>query len=744
MSEYIKMNQNLIKHLLSMLEGDFGYTADPDAFRLAELSTSFDEPQIYAAYELKKFMDKMPGGFLIYRADEKEEILYVNRALLRIFGCETPGEFQELTENSFRGIVHPDELLEVEESIREQIEHSQYDLDYVEYRIIRKDGEIRWVEDYGHFIRSESAGDFFYVFISDATEKVQQRIAERTALLNEKLLKEKILQNQIAEYDKELKVIHQEHLRRLEVIEGLSVNYDSILYVNLDTDKILPYRLSEMTKPLFGRKFHPRSLQRFQMDYVSTLVHPEDRTSYTRSTDPDYIRSKLSAVKTYYFNYRIQADGEIQYLQLRVANVGGTGVISRVVFGYRRVDEEIRFEMEQKKLYEDALNHARLANIAKDTFLSNMSHDMRTPLNAITGFTTLARNHVRDTDKIQEYLDKISISSQQLLYLVNDILEISRMESATVQLEEAECNLLELMQDIQETLLDQVSGKDITVDLSGIIHHNIFCDSNKLKQILLRLIGNAIKFTGDGGWIQITGMEKWDSSTDYAVYRFSVEDNGIGIEADYLEHIFEPFERLRNTTLSGIHGIGLGLTIAQKYVEMMGGHIDVQSIPGKGSCFTVILSLRIQNLLAPHKEGAEVALVQFLGRRKLLLVDDNEFNRELEAELLEDAGFMVDVAEDGSIAVEKVLSAAPGSYALILMDIQMPVMDGYEATRVIRKIENPSLAEIPIIAVSANAYEEDRRMARESGMNAHLPKPLDLPVLFELMTEILFSTESGA
>lgn len=743
MSEYIKMNQNLIRHILSMLEGDFGHAGDPDAFRLAELSGSFDESQIYAAYELKKFMDKMPGGFLIYRADEKEEILYVNRALLRIFGCETPGEFQELTGNSFRGIVHPDELLEVEESIQEQIEHSQFDLDYVEYRIIRKDGEIRWVEDYGHFLRSESAGDFFYVFISDATEKVQQRIAERTALLNEKLLKEKILQNQIAEYDKELKVIHQEHLRRLEVIEGLSVNYDSILYVNLDTDKILPYRLSEMTKPLFGRKFHPKSLQRFQMDYVSTLVHPEDRTSYTHSTDPDYIRSRLSAVKTFYFNYRIQMDGELQYLQLRIANVGGAGDVSRVVFGYRRVDEEIRFEMEQKKLYEDALNHARLANIAKDTFLSNMSHDMRTPLNAITGFTKLARNHAKDTDKIQEYLDKINISSQQLLYLVNDILEISRMESALVQLEEVECNLLELMQDIQETLLDQVGGKDISTDLSGIIHHNIYCDSNKLKQILLRLIGNAIKFTEDGGRIRITGVETWDSSTDYAVYRFSVEDNGIGMEADYLEHIFEPFERIRNTTLSGIHGIGLGLTIAQKYVEMMGGHIDVRSIPGNGSCFTVTLSLRIQNLLTSHKEGIEAALVQFLGRRKILLVDDNEFNRELETELLEDAGFTVDVAEDGSIAVEKVLSSSPGFYALILMDIQMPVMDGYEATRVIRKIENPSLAEIPIIAVSANAYEEDRKMARESGMNAHLPKPLDLPVLFELMTEILLSAKSG-
>ena len=156
MSEYIKMNQNLIRHLLSMLEEDFGYTADPDAFRLAELSSSFNEPQIYAAYELKKFMDKMPGGFLIYRADKKEEILYVNRALLRIFGCETPGEFQELTENSFRGVVHPDELLEVEESIREQVEHSQYDLDYVEYRIIRKDGEIRWVEDYGHINQIKS------------------------------------------------------------------------------------------------------------------------------------------------------------------------------------------------------------------------------------------------------------------------------------------------------------------------------------------------------------------------------------------------------------------------------------------------------------------------------------------------------------------------------------------------------------------------------------------------------------
>ena len=203
-----------------------------------------NKPFSFASSELKKFLDEMPGGFFIYQADEQEQILYANKALLRIFRCDTFEEFQELTGNSFQGVVHPDDLESVHKSIWEQIANSQYDLDYVEYRIIQKGGTIRWVEDYGHFIHSETEGDIFYVFVGDATEKRQRLLAEQEE-------KERQLQNQIEEYSQELKLIHQEHLRRLEVIEGLSVNYDSILYTNLDADRILPYRISDRIEHQF-------------------------------------------------------------------------------------------------------------------------------------------------------------------------------------------------------------------------------------------------------------------------------------------------------------------------------------------------------------------------------------------------------------------------------------------------------------------------------------------------------------
>ena len=222
-------------------------------------SSLMEADKIHIAHEVKRFMDEMPGGFFIYHADGNEEIIYANKALLRIFMCDTMKEFRQLTGNSFRGLVHPEDLEEVEESIRDQIDKSQYDLDYVEYRIIRKDGAIRWLEDYGHFVRSKSSGDIFYVFVGDSTEKRERLLSERAALVYQSMAKEQELQALVEQYDKELKIIRQEHLQRLEVIEGLSINYDSIFYVNLDTDKIIPYRLSSQTGNLLNKPRYPHN-----------------------------------------------------------------------------------------------------------------------------------------------------------------------------------------------------------------------------------------------------------------------------------------------------------------------------------------------------------------------------------------------------------------------------------------------------------------------------------------------------
>ncbi len=733
-----------IVDLLNILETENVDISNIDAEDLMELAAktgdcSIQKPHnIQTAYEAVKFMDEMPGGFLIYHADDNEQIIYANKALLRIFQCSTLQEFRKITNNSFQGIVYPEDLDEVEQSIKEQISASQYDLDYVEYRIIRKDGSLRWIEDYGHYIYSEFAGGIFYVFIGDATEKKKKHLEEKATILNERLQNEQKLQSLIEEYDKEIKLINQEHLRRLEVIEGLSINYESILYADLDTDKILPYRLSSRNSPQFGNKMQARGYLWYTSEYIEEWVHPDDRQMVSVITSPGCIREKLLNHKTFYVNYRIIDNGEIQYLQLRVVNVGNKNHISQIVMGYRSVDEELRREMEQKQMLEEALNNADLAITAKNTFLSNMSHDMRTPLNAIFGYTVLARKYTSNSEAVEDYLEKIESSGRQLLDLIDKVLEISWTETNDVQLEELECNLCDIMQDLYNMLLPQAQKKNInlSVNSSRLMHYDVFSDPGKLKQLFMHLSNNAIKYTEYGGRVDVSLVELERLPNDQIVCQFTVEDTGIGIGEEFLEHIFEPFEREKNTTLSGVHGTGLGLTIVKNITEMMGGRIEVKSNAGKGSRFTVTLRLRIQEQPLSISNGNEDTLSHLMNH-KILLVEDNEINLEIETEILQGLGFVIETAENGSIAVEKIKEAAPGEFALVLMDIQMPVMDGLQATQLIRKIENPDLARIPIIALSANAFESDRKMSIESGMNAHLTKPIDVPLLLETLVKTL-------
>ena len=723
------MDHNLIEYLLTLMELpdnnslDTDYLADTSGN--TETSIPLNPSDIRRAQEIIKFMDEMPGGFLIYRAEGNEDIIYANQAVLRIFRCDTLQEFKELTGNSFKGIVHPYDLDAVQESIRKQISDSQYDLDYVEYRSIRKDGAICWIEDFGHYLEVEELGGIFYVFLTDATAKKNQYLLERAALIDKK---EKKMQSLIEAYDKEKKMIHQEHLRRLEVIEGLSVNYDSILYADLDSDKIFPYRLSCRTKRQFDDRYHIVGFRWYVSNYLDTWVHPEDRAMVSQFTNPEYIRGKLSEKKTYYINYRVMSNEELQYLQLRIVNVGKSDKVTQIVMGYRRVDVEVRREMEQKQMLEDALNKANLAIVAKNTFLSNMSHDMRTPLNAIFGFTALARQKAKDNDAVLAYLSKIETAGSQLLDLIEKVLEISWTESNDLNITESECNLSDIAQDVYHTLQNQAAEKNITftLDSQGLMHPNVYSDHDRLRQVLMYLVHNAITYTNSGGNVVLHARELETLPKHHIVYQLSVEA--------FLEHLFTPFEREKNTTFSGIHGTGLSLAITKNIVTMMGGKIEVDSTEGKGSAFTVTLRLRV--LDSPTSTAAEDNMTN-LTDLKILLVEDNMINLNIETEILRELGFTIETAENGSIAVEKLANSAPGDFDLILMDIQMPVMDGRQATEAIRKLENPLLANIPIIALSANAFESDKRMSIESGMNAHLTKPMDVPLLLETISKTM-------
>lgn len=740
-----KTDYNLIESLLTLLSISKDSSADPDGLTASAPQTKDAASQslynFQAIIELKNFVDQMPGGFFIYRADESEEILYANKSLLRMFQCDTLKEFRQLTGNSFKGIVYHEDLEEVEQSIKEQIAQSQYDLDYVEYRIVQKNGTMRWIEDYGHFVHS-SMGDVFYVFIGDATKKRERLLAERNALLDENIRKEQKLQSRIEKYDKTLKLINQEYLRRLEVIEGLSANYDSILYIDLDQNKVLPYRLGNQAKRQFENQFLPKDFTWYVSDYIQTWVHPDDKELLLKLTDPAYIRRELSVCKTYYANYRIINHNEIQYLQLRIVNVSPKEPVSQVVLGYQRVDEEIRHQMEQKQILEEALHNANLSIVARNAFLSNMSHDMRTPLNAILGLASLAKNQLKDQapdqEKLSGYFDKIETAGTQLLKLVEETLELAQAESAQTRVVETPFDLHDVLREIRNTFLPRAESKNIAFSLNtaGLEHFHVCSDKEKLKQLLTHIIGNAIKYTPENGRVTLTAMETENSSSEYTACRFIIEDNGIGIAKEFIDHIFEPFAREKNTTFSGIHGTGLGLTIAKNIARILGGDIEVSSIPGEGSRFTVTLGLRIPDLAScPHHIPKEVS--KPLHTPRILIVEDNEINLEIETEMLKSSGFDVDTAMDGSAAFDKVRNSLPGDYDLILMDIQMPVMDGRTAAKAIRSLLNPGLSQIPIIALSADAFEKDKQKSIECGMNAHLTKPVNLALLLDAISGLI-------
>ena len=522
-----------------------------------------------------------------------------------------------------------------------------------------------------------------------------------------------------------------------------------------------------------------------------------------------------------------------------------------------------------------AVEKAESANRAKSTFLSNMSHDIRTPMNAIIGFTTLALSNIDDTDRVKDYLGKTLASSNHLLSLINDVLDMSRIESGKIHLEEVEVNLSDVLHDLKTIVSGQIYAKqlELYMDAMDVTDEDVYCDKTRLNQILLNLLSNAIKFTPAGGTVSVRVRQLAGKVRGCGQYEFRIKDNGIGMSQEFAQKIFEPFERERTSTVSRIQGTGLGMTITKNIVDMMGGTIEVQTAQGKGTEFTVCVPMRAQteqrpvekiteleglkalvvdddfntcdsvtkmlvkvgmraewtlsgkeavlrarqsiemsdayhayiiDWRLPDMNGIEVTrqirslhddtpiiiltaydwsdieveakaagvtafcakpmfmsdlretLMSALGQKPadavqgllpeknadfkgkhILLVEDNELNREIAQEILREYGFLVDTAENGAVAVEKVSTAAPGSYDLVLMDVQMPIMDGYTATRKIRALDDPARAKLPILAMTANAFDEDRRNALESGMNGFLSKPIVIDDLVQELHKIL-------
>lgn len=448
----------------------------------------------------------------------------------------------------------------------------------------------------------------------------------------------------------------------------------------------------------------------------------------------------------------MEIDMESSYRFLEKSNQSSIGVASFAILvavltmiswylAYQKQKEKDRIQQEELEKTAEA---AEAANRAKSTFLFNMSHDIRTPMNAIIGYAELAGKHLSDSDKLNEYIKNIQVCGKKMLSIIDNVLELARIENNKAVLEESITKADDSLDSCVIMFQNSIKEKhqELIVD-KEIQYPYLYMDNVHVSEIILNILSNAIKYTGEGGKICCSLKQKPYEKEDWCLLEISVADNGIGISEDFQQHIFESFSRERTSTASGIEGTGLGMGIVKKLVDLMKGTIEVESKLGEGSTFTV----RIPCLIAKQEEISEKRLIKqedkkSLAGKRILLAEDNDINAEIAMELLKEEGLILERAENGVICVEKLEKAPEGYYDLILMDVQMPDMDGYDATRKIRRLDDPEKAKIPIIAMTANTFAKDRKMALSSGMDDYVSKPVDMNLLVPLLEKYLVKQEN--
>lgn len=678
-------------------------------------SFSLDESTIPIMEEIS---NGIPGGFFIYHADGDEELIYTNSTLLRFFGCSNIDEFKELTGYTFRGMVHPDDIDSVEKSISRQIAEDKYNMDYVEYRIIQRDGTVRWIEDYGHFMRTKAYGNIFCVFIDDATNRLEKRLAD------------------LEEINSELSRAYAQEAQFKRAIFRDSV---SITEIDVTLDRFV---VSSNYMALHGADAGMNHPERFS-EYIlgrSKAVAEEDRARYYEFFDLErlkccYEQGELEQVFENCLNDSFGSRQMFRHTLLLSEDPGSGNIMATCI------TKDITATAEHKRLLEAAWRQADTANAARNAFLNSISHNIRTPLNGIMGYIEIMERSMSADDPMREYVDKIRSFSEHLYDIWKNSLAITSAASREAVLKEEKLCLRDVLDELEHRAAAHTRGKNIAFAYraDSLKHTYVISDHVQLREILWQLLDNAVKYTPEGGRVDFLVDELDCTAEGYACYRFEISDSGIGMDAAFIKRIFEPFERANSTTRSGIYGAGLGLTVAKNLVDLMGGAISVESTPGEGSRFTVRLTLRLQPEYIQRAEPAGNGIS--LAGRRILLVEDNEINQEIALTLLRDAGFIVDCAQDGAVAVDMVRRMPP--YDLILMDLQMPVMNGYDAAKAIRVLSDPARSKTPIIALSADSFAESQERCLACGMNAHCSKPLDIDKLCAMISAVLSSPDNA-
>ncbi len=940
----------------------------------------------------------MPGGFFIYRAAPPEELLYANKAVFEIFGCADQAEFAALTGNTFRGMLHPDDYQAVSDSIVQQIAQSEDQMDYAEYRIIRKDGTVRWVDDYGHYTETDAYGGIYYVFISDITEKrerMQSDAAIRSAVIealsetyhtvwlirdveNESFslyrgdtegltahaapirdalghmrysqakdfyirttvsetdqarLQEELTLENITRRLKEKPQFSVNYLRKMNdgseryfsielakvnmpggkmgvvcgfkdvdddvrheqalqegrraeekhrvqldnMITAMASDYRSVYHVDLDINEAICYRADPDDPEHYAEgarfPFHDRFA-----DYCERYVDDAYQSDFMAFIDPDNIRKALAAENIIAYRYLARRHGAEYYEMLRMAGVRHPAdrddhVVHAVGVGFTIIDAEMRKSLEQRRALADALKAAEQANNAKTAFLSNMSHEIRTPMNAIIGLDSLALRDEGLAPETREYLEKIGGSARHLLGLINDILDMSRIESGRMVIRKEEFSFRAMLEQINTMVMSQCSERGLKYEctLQGGVSDYYIGDDMKLKQVLINILSNAIKFTDAPGRVTLS-VERTGTFNGQSTLKFVIRDTGIGMDREFIPRIFDSFTQENSSRSSKYGSTGLGMAITKNIVELMNGTISVESEKGVGSAFTVIVTLqncahqsyasrRIKpkdmrvlvvddeeiaaeharlvldevgihadtclsgaealqmlevqhtkhnayNLVLldwrmPEMDGLEVArrirerydnettiiiltsfnwdeimdealhagVDSFLAKplfasnvvdeferiarknnmslfeekkraelkgRRVLLAEDVFINAEIMKQLITMKEAAIEHAENGRIALEMFAASAPDYYDAILMDVRMPEMDGLKAAQAIRALDRPDAKRVPIIAMTANAFDEDVQRSLQVGMNAHLSKPVEPDHLFQTLEELIW------
>ncbi len=783
--------------------------------------------------ELELILSAIPGGLKNIAINENYSYRFISEEAAALFGYSAK-EMMEVSGGAALEMVYPEDRELVRTQMEQCLLHGGTDYS-VRYRIKCKDGSLKYILACGRKAEDEDGNPYFQSLYIDITKEM-----------------------------KDAGIIKQ-----LQLIRALSNDYSDVYALDFETGGLELVYQQENSGIMHLKNDH---YDAWLAQLTEELVHPDDQTEFLNSLNLESVCLNLQDREMFYHNYRNSRNGEVSHWQVKFVGVKENGRTAKAIVGFRNIDEEVRIEEKRNQALHNALSQAQYANKAKTTFLNNMSHDIRTPMNAIIGYTALASTHIEDTERVKDYLRKITQSSNHLLSLINDVLDMSRIESGKMNIVEKPENLPEIMCEIRNIMQADINAKQLkfNMQVSNVVNEEIYCDKLRINQIFLNLLSNAVKFTSPGGMVSVHMCQKESAREGYAVYEFRIIDTGIGMERNFVEHVFEPFAQERPSTLSGIQGTGLGMAITKNIVDMCGGTIELNTEPFKGTEIIVTLQFRtmtdrteiepikeLEGLRAlvvdddmstcqsvskilrqlgirvdwtvcgkeaivradeaveikdPYRlyvvdwlmtdmngietarqirrivgdqppiillsaydytdienEAKEAGVTAFASKplfmselrrilmcvfgiaqeektilevhelegRRVLVVEDNEINQEISVDILSTVGIIAEVAENGKIALEMLQEKGAGYYSLVFMDIQMPVMDGYECARRIRSLDDAEIAAIPIVAMTANAYEDDRKMAFAAGMNGHIGKPIEIPKLIDTLQTMI-------